>query len=194
MKIGFGKAEADWLRKIDVYWLNKHGYFKGFRRGGIEWTGGNGKASIGIYAETLTDTPHIRLQYSQTNNLTGSKKEFDYRVGLTTTPCHYGGVRWWFICPLSSCGRRVGTLYKDGNLFGCRHCYDLTYISRKVNSNGSLSGAFKIIMIDDAIEKLERQITRKSYAGKPTKKQKKLYKLYAKASRVYNESEIEKLL
>jgi len=59
----------------------------------------------------------------------------DYPVGLTTTPLPWGGVRWWFVCPLvvsgQACGRRVGKLYlpPGGRYFGCRHCYDLTYTS-----------------------------------------------------------------
>src|SRR5262249_13469992 len=60
---------------------------------------------------------------------------FDYRVGLTTTRPRFGGLRWWFICPLVvngyPCGRRVGKLYlpPGGRYSGCRHCCDLTYAS-----------------------------------------------------------------
>ena len=58
-----------------------------------------------------------------------------YRVELTATPCNYGGVRLWFVCPLyiagRPCRRRVGKLYlpPGRRYFGCRHCYNLTYIS-----------------------------------------------------------------
>src|SRR5262249_51545398 len=59
--------------------------------------------------------------------------DLDYSVRLVTTPCHLGGVRWWFICPLSrngvGCGRRVRKLYLCGKYFGCRHCHNLTYRS-----------------------------------------------------------------
>src|SRR5262245_46361602 len=57
----------------------------------------------------------------------------DYPGRLETTGCHLGGVRWWFVCPLSingvACGRRVRKLYLRGRYFGCRHCHDLTYRS-----------------------------------------------------------------
>lgn len=45
-----------------------------------------------------------------------------------TTP-HFGGSRWWFICPL--CSRRVGKLYlaRARYYFACRHCYQLSYKS-----------------------------------------------------------------
>jgi len=65
----------------------------------------------------------------------GEKEDIDYITRLTTTELPWGGIRYWFVCPLSSgsvpCGRRVGCFYlpPGGLYFGCRHCYDLTYES-----------------------------------------------------------------
>ena len=48
--------------------------------------------------------------------------------------------RRWFRCPLSgehgTCNRRANTLYlpRGGLAFGCRHCHDLTYESRRSRS------------------------------------------------------------
>ncbi len=56
-------------------------------------------------------------------------------ISITTTPCYYGGVRYWFLCPAVVdgvlCEDRVGVLYlpPGGELFGCRKCYGLTYES-----------------------------------------------------------------
>jgi hypothetical protein len=52
-------------------------------------------------------------------------------IWLATTPVYFGGSRWWWLCPLSGCGRRVGRLYLPPRrrFFGCRHCHDLTYRS-----------------------------------------------------------------
>jgi hypothetical protein len=56
-------------------------------------------------------------------------------VSITTTPCHYGGGRYWFLCPASVdgvlCENRVGMLYlpPGAKVFGCRQCHDLTYES-----------------------------------------------------------------
>ncbi|MHC4269878.1 MAG: hypothetical protein ACYSWS_04665 [Planctomycetota bacterium] len=63
-------------------------------------------------------------------------KKLGCKVRFVSTPCYYGGQRWWFICPLvvngEVCGRRVGVLYLGGGeYFGCRHCYDLTYLCQK---------------------------------------------------------------
>jgi len=51
------------------------------------------------------------------------------RFTYTTTAPHFGGVRYWFLCP--DCKRRVGKLYKpmDSYWFACRYCYNLTYKS-----------------------------------------------------------------
>ena len=65
----------------------------------------------------------------------GEKQDVELRIPLQTTIPRFGGVRWWFTCPLvvrgRSCERRVGKLYlpSGGLYFGCRHCYDLTYTS-----------------------------------------------------------------
>jgi hypothetical protein len=53
------------------------------------------------------------------------------RVAITWTPVHFAGRRPWFVCPVQRCGRRVAILYGAGELFACRHCYDLTYESER---------------------------------------------------------------
>lgn len=52
---------------------------------------------------------------------------------LQKTELHFGGCRWWFLCPLRShsgaCNRRVNFLYLRDRYFGCRSCHQLTYRS-----------------------------------------------------------------
>jgi hypothetical protein len=73
----------------------------------------------------------LRLFYT----FTAASAGVDYRVTLTTTRPHYGGLRWWLVCPLAvngvRCNRRVGKLYlpPGGRYFGCRRCHRLTYAS-----------------------------------------------------------------
>ena len=61
-------------------------------------------------------------------------EDISFVVPLQTTRPYFGGLRWWFTCPLevadgNPCNRRVGKLYlpSDARYFGCRHCYDLVY-------------------------------------------------------------------
>lgn len=50
---------------------------------------------------------------------------------LEGAPCPYGGLRWWFRCPVVGCGKRRAKLYRPWlSWWGCRECYGLTYTSR----------------------------------------------------------------
>ncbi len=81
--------------------------------------------TLGLYASWF------RIIYTLTQ--TGEKS--DCTILLTTTRPHFGGFRWWFMCPRViegvHCNRRVGRLYlpPGGKYYGCRVCYDLTYTS-----------------------------------------------------------------
>lgn len=178
----YRRTEADRLLSFDIFWLNKNDYLVGFRAGRIMWSNefSDDTSSIGITCNVL-DLPYIRLRYSQTDG--GVRKKFDYYVRLVSTKCNYGGKRWWFICPLLAtdgqpCRRRVGKLYKDGDYFGCRHCYDLTYSSKNTNYRSPWFSAFSFYDTAKKIEDLEQRTKRSFYAGKPTRNQGKLNKLY----------------
>ena len=60
-----------------------------------------------------------------------------YEISLAQTKCQFGGVRYWFICPVVvngiPCRKRVGRLYlpPGARYFGCRTCYNLSYRSRQ---------------------------------------------------------------
>ena len=56
---------------------------------------------------------------------------FSRQVAFDQTPCNFGGLRDWFLCPL--CAERVGVLYAARNNFACRHCLNLTYQSTREN-------------------------------------------------------------
>ena len=77
----------------------------------------------------------VCLSYAIKDLFTGETRPVVEPVALETTLCHFGGKRYWFVCPLRrgavTCGRRVGKLYLPprATYFGCRHCYDLTYRS-----------------------------------------------------------------
>jgi hypothetical protein len=81
------------------------------------------------------DEAFAQLWYGWVWTPTGEPDWVDYRVDLTATWPHLGGLRWWFVCPLLvggvACRRRVGKLYLPprARYFGCRHCHRLTYTS-----------------------------------------------------------------
>jgi hypothetical protein len=107
-----------------------------YQTGSSRWVYPGGReCSLNYEVHTLEmDRPLLRLSYNWTRG-GGERGEADYQVRLTTTRPRFGGLRWWFVCPLlprgAPCGRRVGKLYlpPGGRYFGCRHCHDLTYTS-----------------------------------------------------------------
>jgi hypothetical protein len=50
-----------------------------------------------------------------------------HSISVTRTTCHYGGYRYWFVCPCCQC--RVGTIYM-ADTPGCRRCLKLRYPSQ----------------------------------------------------------------
>lgn len=57
-------------------------------------------------------------------------REVSERVALDSTPCSYGGRRWWWLCP--GCGGRCAILYLRER-FECRTCSGLTYVTSQAS-------------------------------------------------------------
>lgn len=132
------KQIVEECKSISTAFLRDHGYFggSGTRYGGCRWTNSNGEetGNIGYEVSTWDHVGNIRFRYSKTDRDSDEKQSLDYTAELVSTPCFFGGRRWWLLCPIvkngTVCARRVGKLYLGGGkYFGCRHCYNLTYIS-----------------------------------------------------------------
>lgn len=118
-----GAACVDDCRSIDVRRWQRDGLLIDGRGFPWQWTrNGETIATIGVIVETGL----VRLNY-QIRKHGGEWQAMNYPVCLTTTPCTYGGERFWFICPARGCGRRVAILYGYDAIFACRHCYRLAY-------------------------------------------------------------------
>jgi len=52
-------------------------------------------------------------------------------VTLESMPLHFGGLRWWFLCP--RCSRRCAKLYLLDGRFACRVCQGLAYTSQRLH-------------------------------------------------------------
>lgn len=172
------KIEADNYKKIPIWWLLREA--KGLQgSSNITWGENGSSGRITVEYDLLGPDKYARFIYTQTDFFTKDKKDFDYKVLITETPCNYGSTRHWFICPLikdgKQCGRRIGVLYKAGDYFACRHCYSLTYASRKINKEEPV---FSAVRLELKIESLQQQIKRYTYNKKLTRKGRKLEKLY----------------
>jgi hypothetical protein len=110
----------------------------GCTRGSVEWnwTGGETPiASISFDVDSTGGRPVIWL-FFRVNGRESGKTAWQ-RIELESTPCNFGGRRWWFQCPApfdsDDCSRRrCGKLYLPANaiLFACRQCHQLSYKSR----------------------------------------------------------------
>lgn len=72
-------------------------------------------------------------------------------IQVTTTPCNYGGVRYWFIC--GSCYERVGVLYFTGKCWECRKCGNLVYLSQQGTKTDFWYWYFKAFNVARKIDK-----------------------------------------
>jgi hypothetical protein len=131
------KTTAEECLHVDANRFTRAGVFRAATRqtGAVSWP----ESRIGVAPAVLVFTadmadpcgPSVRLLYFPEPG--GDLVEC--RLRLLPTPPHFGGLRWWFACPMQTeqgeCGRRVGKLYlpPGGRHFGCRRCHDLRYIS-----------------------------------------------------------------
>ena len=189
------KTEVEWCKKIEIWWLLRDMGVnrKTYKYTTISWGDDGSRGSISVQVSIL-DEKYVRFIYTQTDNTSGEKKEFNYKVSLIETPCNFGGTRLWFQCPLvvgdKPCTRRVGVLYKGGSYFGCRHCYELTYSSRNVNKDRMFYPLFRVLDLEKKIEGLHKKTVKFTHAGKPTKKRMKIAKLYEESYRALSQCKL----
>jgi hypothetical protein len=119
-------ADQEVLR-LDIREIYKDGLLDGDARATITWfRHGRSVASIGTYSNPCDFA--LRLDYDYGSPPMPVRE----RVGLTFTPCHYGGDRPWFLCP--ACGRRCAVLWGRGR-FLCRRCQRVAYASQNESAS-----------------------------------------------------------
>ncbi|MFC1782292.1 hypothetical protein ACFL02_01735 [Planctomycetota bacterium] len=185
------KRTVEGALKISVFQLNRWGLFgSSYQEGSFTWTtrSTDRKNSVG-YVLQMGERPHIRLMYTTTTP-TGEIYNFDYSIMFTSTPCYFGGKRYWFVCPL--CSRRAGIVYQTDkfNRFFCRECSNLTYESRNEPKNIRGHPLLVTIDLERKLEQLYLNIKRWKYAGKPTKKARKFRRLERYLDRIPYQSDI----
>lgn len=127
---GMGSSRWDHIRTrrtieetqaLDIRFLRRCGNMKLGGSGWLAWKRNgkpDGDAMFCVGADSLT------LEY-----MTVSGQKTKHTIQIETTPCTYGGVRQWLICP--DCGRRVCILYRAAGHFQCRHCCNLAHLSQQ---------------------------------------------------------------
>ncbi len=112
---------------LSISWLLRRGWLDGSPAvRGLYWTNGRGQTIARISFQILGDQTgkHVYIE------------GYNQMICLESTPLHFGGVRWWFLCP--GCSRRCASLNvtKYCNSFYCRVCHNLTYRSCQRSNGG----------------------------------------------------------
>jgi hypothetical protein len=177
-------------KKLTLWWLKRKRYFSEPKLGIISWEEGVWAKTSNLVNETLLvqipdDHSHVMLGYVIQND-DGSRKKCHYPVYLTKQTCHFGGFRYFFICPLGNslipCKRRTTVLYKPehSSYFGCRVCHKIRYFGQVVSQKYRHRQEVRNFMTESRIERLEGVGFKRHYRGKITKRYKKLESLYKK--------------
>jgi hypothetical protein len=177
------KPTAEQSTEISIFEFNRWGLLEGLHASTLTWTRrwSGSKSAAGLVVGAAGSEPYVRLRYTITRYRDGSKQDYDYKIGLTTTPCRLGGVRYWFVCP--HCGRRSGKLYRRpvGEVYLCRICNDLTYESRNETRLGRWGQKGFFLVAYRRMEEMRKEIKRWTWAGRPTRKVRRLNALQERA-------------
>jgi hypothetical protein len=139
---GWGKRKADSCLAVDVRALRKLGYLH--QPGAL--TGFELRAAAGNCLATCLvriGDGYIRVAWGVRYRNGDKDREWQCKgcqVALVQTPCNFGGLRHWFICPNWQCGRRVTTVYIVDGEPGCRHCHKLAYACQAETAVGRAQG------------------------------------------------------
>lgn len=114
-----GKLKCEQCLAIDVRSMARKGLLKPDSAFKWQWSNGN---EIGCHIHPNA----IDLRYA-----TNARPMQTYTIELSATPCNYGGVRSWFVCPY--CQHRRAKLYLKQSRFACRCCQRLRYQSQALD-------------------------------------------------------------
>jgi hypothetical protein len=109
--------------------------------------------------------------------------KIEHSYPLVTTQCNYGGTRFWFECSVYTnglyCGNRVAKLYlaPNGKYFACRHCYQLSYASRKEPRSGIAGSFVKVLTLEKRVDAMYKKLKIPYRKGQPTKRLQKIKEL-----------------
>jgi hypothetical protein len=174
---------TDGSQHFDIGFLQKNDYLDSFQKyGSIHWSSnGEPRGDISISAH-MGEYPYLNLNYTITSHYSGEKRSVDYDVRLVSTPCNFGGKRWWFLC--WNCSHKATILYRSASdKFLCRKCNDLAYPSQNVNRR-SIWHQVGTVLDTDKVEDLPQSRGKyQYYKGVATRKFRKVLTARYKANR-----------
>jgi len=129
-------AEATASYVIDIARLTRGGLRAGIlATANTQYDGGD--FPIDLVIDTRGAFNH-HIQFTHPTRNDQYRDKVTYTVNLTTTRPHFGGVRWWFVCPRS--GRATPKLFlpNGGLYFWSRRAYGLGYACQRETKSDRL--------------------------------------------------------
>src|SRR5687768_16736718 len=101
------------VKRIEVTYLRKEGLLCGISWRTLAWScRGEPSGKVDAEISVAFDETYMKLNYKFRAWNSEEWQPMNYKVQMVSTPCRYGGKRWWFICPNTRCGRRNSILYQ----------------------------------------------------------------------------------
>jgi hypothetical protein len=169
--------------RIELKYLLKQGFIKKncTKQGTLSWNNGS---IISFYSCYTNEEKYLRLVYYTTDNTTGEKQDYDYKIELVEVPSNLGkGSVLYFVCPVSWNKCRIlykcygSPKWKYLKAYNCRIYYESQMVSHCDYYNT------RYWQIDKQIKELEAQRKSYLYKDRATKRYLKLQRLKARQER-----------
>ncbi len=189
------KDTTDDVQSIRMSFLRQHHDFQSgsnYHDQKLTWYRNDSETGkIGYSIIHSANGPELLLDYKVKSWNEDNWTDVRYVVQLDSVPCHYGGRRFYFLCPCLKnnqfnqvCRKRVAVLYLRGRYFCCRECANLTYESCQ-ESKRFRGFPWKILTDSWKADKIYKSLKRTHYKGKPTRKYQKCLELWGVANDVH---------
>ncbi len=115
--------------RLNVSDFTKKGCFKDNTQGYVTWSVNDvtqNKLAFFYHQDAL----HLTYTVKSSSALT-EPRNVEQKIYVSRTPCHYGGLRTWFVC--GCCKKRAAKLFLVHTHFYCRRCQKLPYKSQQMS-------------------------------------------------------------
>lgn len=144
------RVKAEQLMRVDIREWHRRGLLWVGGRNTWSWTRGGER--VGSITFSVSEQA-INLIYS----LDG--RDASQTITRASTPCHYGGSRPWFRCPV--CRSRTALLYMRAGRFACRKCQRVSYSTQSGTSHDRVCNLYHRLAakLEDGKPKWQRWAT-----------------------------------
>src|SRR5215470_15334448 len=129
-----GRPTVESAFRIDIDWLSRNRLMRPYAREGSGLRFSSSHWDLEAECEAYVGdagSSWIRLRYEMTDYWTDEELKIDDKIWLECSQPHFGGRRWWFVCPRINQPVRKLYLPLGGRHFWSRRAYRLGYGSQR---------------------------------------------------------------